>query len=64
MTIERWKCWLLWRNISTRGNKLNLVHLWIGGTYDKVKCKSLNSVQDDEEVVAIIALGYTRESKE
>ena len=43
--------------------KLDLSTCWIGGTYDKVKCKSLNSVQDDEEVVAIIALGYTRESK-
>lgn len=42
---------------------MGLSTCWVGGTYDKAKAKSSLNVKDDEELTAIIVVGYSREDK-
>lgn len=42
---------------------LGLGTCWIGGTYDKEKCKKNIQLNADEELIGIIAVGYVSENK-
>ncbi|MEG0014233.1 MAG: nitroreductase family protein [Cellulosilyticaceae bacterium] len=42
---------------------LGLGTCWIGGTYDKEKCKKSIQLNSDEELIGIIAVGYVSENK-
>lgn len=36
---------------------------WLGGTYDKKACKKILDLKEDEEIIAVIALGYSSENR-
>lgn len=36
---------------------------WIGGTYDKKNCEEQINIGEDEELIAVISVGYTKEYK-
>ena len=42
---------------------MNLGTCWIGGTYNKKECEKYISINKDEELVCVIALGYTLDDK-
>ena len=41
---------------------LGLSTCWIGGTYNKKECESLIDINDNEDLVCVIALGYSDEN--
>ncbi|MGL5313945.1 MAG: nitroreductase family protein [Peptostreptococcaceae bacterium] len=38
---------------------IGLSTCWLGGTYNKKECENLINIKDNEEVVCIVAIGYT-----
>ena len=45
--------------IVLQATSLGIGSCWVGGTYDKSKCKKYMKFKENEELVCIIALGYT-----
>lgn len=45
--------------LALEATALELGTCWIGGTYDRKLCTQLINLSEDEELVAIIAVGYT-----
>lgn len=49
--------------LALEATVLELGTCWIGGTYDRKLCKQLIDLKEDEELVAIISVGYTPTDK-
>ena len=49
--------------IVLEATSIGLGTCWIGGTYNKKECEKYIDIKEDEELVCVIAIGYTPENK-
>lgn len=49
--------------VVLEATNINLGTCWLGGTYDKKECEKYININEGEQLVCVIAIGYTEDSK-